>query len=123
MKLLEAVKNKVVDTYYFFDLIHQVFNRWREERLCSTCGKKTWPGKIKVAEVTLTNEKVVPVEILVRGCPSNCAYHVDSQTINLEGENLTIDEFLYRAQTLDKRKALWYFRDLFRQTRVNSLRN
>lgn len=115
--MLNLLKIKVVDTYYFFNLVYQVFKKWRKERHCPTCGAKTTAAKITVAEVTLTSGKVVPIELLARACKNNCVVHMDQQTIDLDGEQLTIDEFIYIAEKLDKRKALWYFRDLFRQTR------
>lgn len=122
MLSLKAIKNKIVDTYYFFNLVYQVFKKWRKERRCPTCGAKTWAGKIPVATVTLTSGKEVPIELVVRGCENNCPYHMDQTTIDLEGEQLTIDEFLYVAERLDKKKALWYFRDLFKQTQAQHKR-
>lgn len=117
MKILKILKNKIVDTYYFGNLLWQVVVKWNKERYCPTCGAKTHAGKIHLADVTLTSGKIVPIEMVVRGCPSNCAHHMERQTIDLEGENLTIDEFLYVAEKVDKRKALWYFVDLFKQSR------
>ena len=120
---LKTIKNKIVDGYYFFHLIYQVFKKWNKERICPTCGSKTWPGKIQVATVTLASGKEVPIELVVRACANNCPYHMDQTIINLEGEQLTIDEFLYVAERLDKKKALWYFRDLFKQTQAQNRAN